>query len=178
MDGSQAVFCHKGVQQRILRQLVHGAAGRLLPLVQPGIGDLCRPLGHDKVMRSVQGKNLSSNNESHPVAMLRRVQHIVGGQQDGFSPVLLLQNHIFHQAAVGGVKTAGGLVQKQKLGVMQQCFYKIQAAFHPLGVVRYPLVRVVFQSHCGKQLRDGAGLPAVERGEELYGKAALAQYAY
>ena len=79
----------------------------------------------------------------------------------------MIFDDVLHQTAVGGVKTAGGLVQKQKLGVMQQCFYKIQAAFHPLGVVRYPLVRVVFQSHCGKQLRDGAGLPAVEGGEEL-----------
>lgn len=135
-------------------------------MIKPGIGDARGALGHDQAMRAVQRIEPSSDDERNSVAKLDCILHVVRRQQDGLPPFLLRKDDLLHDAAVRRVKPVGRFVEEQQLRIMRQRPHKVQPAFHALGIVRYPLVRIVFKTHHAKQFIDGPRLSAIERAEE------------
>ena len=91
------------------------------------------PSFHNKIMRRVKGLHLSIHNENHSVAKFCGIQHIVGGDNDRFSFVTFLQNHVLHNLGIIRVQPTGGLVQEKDLRVMHQGLNEIQSGFHAFG---------------------------------------------
>lgn len=71
--------------------------------------------------------------KGHPVAERGGIVHIVGGENDGFTPRLLFQDQVFHPPGVKRILVGGGFIEKQDLGIVDRSFNKVQAGFHAFG---------------------------------------------
>jgi hypothetical protein len=64
------------------------------------------------------------------VAERIRLEHVMGGKQDGLLLGLQVENHLPKFARSHRVKPECGFVQKKHIGIVQKCTCDVQTLFH------------------------------------------------